>query len=66
MTLQERLDRANQQSVSLYLRRQDIEGQRQQLSLQAQQCDVELMRLDGEIRVLSAAIAEQPTGESVG
>ena len=64
MTLQQRLDQANQQSVSLYLRRQQIEEQRQQIALQAQQCDLELVRLDGVIRTLSELIAaERASGE---
>lgn len=59
MTLQERLDKANQNSVALYLRRQEIEGQRQQLNLQAQQCEAELIRLDGDLRTLTALVAEE-------
>ena len=58
MTLADRLADAHQRSVALYLRRQLIEAQRQQLQQQAQACDVQLVTLDGEITVLTALMAE--------
>lgn len=50
-TLQKRLDAANQQSVKLYLRRQEAQQQAQAIQLSGMQIDAELLRLDGEIRV---------------
>lgn len=58
MTIQERLAKANDRSVALYLQRQRIEGQRQQLTLNAQQIEHELVKLDGAIETLEAQIAE--------
>ena len=65
MTLQERLAKANERSVALYLQRQRVEGQRQQLSLNAQQIDQELVKLDGVIESLGGQIAEPPSVEKV-
>jgi predicted nucleic acid-binding Zn-ribbon protein len=58
MTLQERLAKANERSVALYLQRQRVEGQRQQLTLNAQSIEHELVKLDGVIESLEAQIAE--------
>lgn len=58
MTIQERLDAANQRSVALYLQRQQVEAQRQQLALTAQQIEHELVRLDGMIETLTAQLGE--------
>lgn len=63
MTVAERLSAAQQKSVSLYLHRQAIQGQIQQLQLVAQQTDLELVALDGEIRVLTALTQESAHGE---
>ncbi len=62
MTLTERLADAHQRSVALYLRRQDIETQRQQCVLMAQQCDRDLLQLDGEIGVLTVLVKETTGG----
>lgn len=59
MTLAERLADAHQRSVALYLRRQTLESQRQQIQLAAQQCEMELLKSDGEIAVLTALVTEQ-------
>lgn len=59
MTLAERLADANQRSVTLYLRRQQIELRRQELVTAGQQCDFGLVKIDGEIEVLTALIAEE-------
>lgn len=61
MTIQERLDSTQQRSVAAYLRRQQIEAQRQQLTQAAQQTDLELIRYDGEIDVLTALLKDAPT-----
>ena len=58
MTLDERLTEAHRRSVSLYLRRQNLESQRQQIVQMAQSCDVELIKSDGEIAVLTELVAE--------
>lgn len=59
LTLQERLTDAHQRAMRLYLRRQDVEAQKQQLAQQAQAIDVALVRTDGEIVVLESLIAEE-------
>ena len=58
MTLTERLAAAHQESVALYLRRQMLEQQRQQLAAQAAQIDQRLISLDGTIETLTALIAD--------
>ena len=69
MTLQQRLDAAQFKSVRLYLRRVEIEEQKQaltnqmsQLMSQARQVDADLVRMDGEIDLLDALIAEGSNG----
>lgn len=57
MTISERLTQAQQQSVALYLRRQEIEQQAQQVRSAALEIDAELLRLDGEIRACVALSA---------
>lgn len=59
MTTRERLLDAQTRAMQLYLRRQEVEGQRQTLQQQAQALDVALVRTDGEIAVLNALIAEE-------
>lgn len=58
MTLTERLADAHQRSVALYLRRQQIEAQRQQVAQQAALCDQALVKADGEIELLERMLAE--------
>ncbi len=58
MTPQDHLAQAQQQSVALYLQRQQIEAQRQQLAQQAQDIDLQLMRLDGVIEAWTQAARE--------
>jgi hypothetical protein len=58
VTLEERLTAAQARSVTLYLDRQALEASRQQLVLRAQETDFALLRLDGEIELLQALIAE--------
>ncbi len=60
MTIDARLAQAKEQSVSLYLQRQEVEMQRQQVQARAVQIDAELLRLDGEIRALTDVL--QPEG----
>lgn len=62
-TLDERIAEAHQQSVRLYLQRQGIEAQRQQLAQAAAQCDQTLLRLDGEIDALTRMKDEASRGE---
>lgn len=52
--IQQALDDAQARSVAAYLRRQQLEVQRQQVMLAAQQVDHELVLLDGELRALTA------------
>lgn len=59
MTLVERLADAHQRSVTLYLQRQLIEQKRQQIMMEAMQCDQQLVKLDGEIEVLTALVAAE-------
>ncbi len=58
MTLEDRLTAAHARSTTLYLDRQRIEAARQQLTLRAQETDWALIKLDGEIELLQALIAE--------
>lgn len=65
MTLQERLADAHQRSVALYLKRNELEEQKAQLQNQGQYLmnqgraiDMDLVKLDGEIKVLTALIKE--------
>ena len=59
MTLKERLDKANQDSVALYLRRQQIESQKQQVQRMGFECDQQLVGLDAQIGMLTEMIAEE-------
>ena len=59
MTLAERLVAAQQSSVLLYLRRQELEASRQQIALAIQQVEQGLLKLDGVIETLTAQIAEE-------
>lgn len=64
MTLQERLVDAQTRAMRLYLRRQEVEAQRQQLAQQAQAIDLAMVKSDGEIALLETLIAsEVPRGE---
>ena len=58
MTLDERIADVQQRSVQLYLQRQEIEQQRQMVAASAQRCDQALIRLDGELDVLTRMKAE--------
>lgn len=59
MTLQERLVDAHQRAARLYLRRQEVESQRHQLTQQAQALDVALVKTDGEIETLQSLLVEE-------
>jgi len=66
VTLAERLADANQRSVKLYLQRTQIEEQKQMLQAQGQQLvgqgmaiDRDLLKLDGEIDLLTKMLAEE-------
>ena len=63
MTIAERLAQAKEQSITLFLQRQDVEATKQQMQARAVQIDAELLRLDGEIRALIAVMPEAPSGE---
>jgi hypothetical protein len=65
MDLAERLADAKARSVKLYLRRQSLEEQKQQLQTHGQQLmnqaratDVELLKVDGEIDVLELLVKD--------
>ncbi len=60
MTLADRLADAQQRSVKLYLQRSQIQEQAQQVRSAGVQLDMALVKLDGEIDLLTALIAEQP------
>lgn len=62
MTLTERLEKAERQSVTTYQARTDVQMQIQQLQMRAGSLDQELLRLDGEIRVLQALASESAGG----
>lgn len=65
MAAADALRKAQEQSVALFLERQRVEVQRQQLTLQAQRIDHELVLLDGEIRALTPlAVAPAPDGSA--
>ena len=66
MTITERLADANQRSVKLYLQRTQIEEQKQMLQAQGQQLvgqgmaiDRDLLKLDGEIDLLTSMLADE-------
>ncbi len=59
MTLQERIAASQQRSVQLYLQRQNLEQQRQQIALQIQMTDLNLMKEDGTFEALSAVVADE-------
>lgn len=66
MTITDRLADANQRSVKLYLQRTQVEEQKQMLQSQGQQLvgqamaiDHELLKLDGEIDVLTKMQADE-------
>ena len=64
MTLQERVTETQARASRLYLRRQEIETQRQALSQQGQAVDLALVRTDGELELLAQLIAaEVPSGQ---
>ena len=46
-----RLEEFHQQSVALYLRLQELEVARQDISLQIQQIQIQLIKLDGKIEL---------------
>lgn len=60
-SLQARLTETHAKAARLYLRRQEIEQQRQQIAHQATLCDQALVKTDGEIELLNALIAVDVT-----
>lgn len=58
MDLHAALAAAHQQSVQLYLRRQQLESQAQTLQIQIRQCDHALLALDGEIAMVERLMAQ--------
>lgn len=63
MTLDDRLTTAQMQSVALYLKQQELEGQRQQIVTQQQATNIELVRLDGVIETLTLLRKEAASGQ---
>lgn len=53
MTLQERLERAHIRSKDLYLRLQALEQQRQDIIKEMSDVQTDLLKLDGEVKVLT-------------
>ena len=58
MTLADRLADAQQRSVALYLRMQSLEAQRQQIVQAFGLCQQDLLKVDGEITALTAALGD--------
>lgn len=58
MTVAERLADAHQRSVALYLRLQNLEAQRQQVTQAVGLCQQALLKSDGEIEALMAVIGD--------
>lgn len=63
MTLSERLAAAERKSVQLYLQRQALEGQRQQIAQQIVLCEQALLKSDGEIDALTAVMQDSTGGQ---
>lgn len=63
MTLTERLDAAHLASVRVYQRKTELAQSAQQLQQQMAHCDAEFLRLDGEIRVLTALVEDAHHGK---
>jgi hypothetical protein len=59
MTIQELINEANARSIKLYLTRQQLASNAQQINLQSQQVDMELLKIDGEIEVLQKLLADE-------
>jgi hypothetical protein len=66
MTLTERLTDAQAHATTLYLRRQEVESERQRLGHVAQQIDLSLVKSDGAIELLQQLIAAEPKAEPSG
>lgn len=66
MTLDERLADAKSRSVALYLQRATVGQQQQHLAAQASILDQGMLRLDGEIGLLDALIAEAAKVSPIG
>ena len=58
MTPAERIAQAHQRSVALYLQRQELEGERQQVLLKIQRVEQELVKLDGAIAAFELVQAD--------
>lgn len=52
MTLQERMQSEHAKAARLYLRRQELEQQRQMVNQQCASCDLDLAKSDGRIAML--------------
>lgn len=56
----EQLIKENQiNSIRMYLQRQQLEGQKQQLNIAVIQTEQELLKLDGELRILEKLLIEE-------
>lgn len=62
MTIQDRLTDANARSAHLYLQRQQLEYQLQQIQIERTKIDMALMKLDGEIELLNQLLQEKFDG----
>ena len=64
MTLRDRHTAAHAAAIKLYLYRQTLEQQYQQIQQQRQACDLALVKSDGAIELLEALIAaDGPDGQ---
>lgn len=62
MTLTEALMAARTASVHVYERKTQLVAAAQRVQAEVAECDAEFLRLDGEIRVLTALVASEKAG----
>lgn len=60
MTASDALKIAHERSVQVYQRKVHLAQTAQQVQVESAECDAEFLRLDGEIRVLTALVAAAP------
>lgn len=59
MQLDELLLKTDNNSAQIYMRRVELESQKNNILSQIQLCEAEMLRLDGEKRILNTLKAEQ-------
>lgn len=53
-------------SIRIFLQRQQLEGQKQQLNIAVIQTEQEMLKLDGELRILEKLLIEEKKNEILG